>query len=112
MLENIKISFSAQDSWRDGIIPYIGSSDIASKQVVTKGTVYDLDGSALCLEVNGMRKTLSVDHVTNFYIYHSDNKTYTPSTGGEIRKSREGGNGSRVVVYSRYGEAYDVIVVD
>ncbi len=112
LLENIKISFSAQDSWRDGIIPYIGSSDIASKQVVTKGTVYDLDGSALCLEVNGMRKTLSVDHVTNFYIYHSDNKTYTPSTGGEIRKSREGGNGSRVVVYSRYGEAYDVIVVD
>lgn len=112
LLESAKISFSAQDPWRDAITPYIGSSDIASKQVVTKGTVYDLDGAAICLEVNGVKKTLCVEYMTNFYVYHAENKTYSPSSGGEIRKSREGGVGSHVVIYSRYGVAYDVIIVD
>lgn len=112
LIESAVKVYSADAEWSEGVTALVGSADVCSKQAVVKGTVYDCELPALCIDVNGVKKNVTIGSITNFYIYDEDTGEYVITDGGEIHGTVHSGTGSRVVVYARYSLAYDVIILN
>lgn len=113
-LETVKKVFSKDDEWEVGHTHYSNTptSLAYGKQTVIRGTVFDRDEAVIVVDLGDGKQTITTNYLTNYYFYDKEAEEYVPTAGSEIRTARDSGQGSRVVVYSRYGVAYDLIILD
>lgn len=113
-MEDVQKVYSAGTPWVTGELTNHTSTSLTyGKQSIIKGIAYDRDSEVLCLDLGGGDKQVfTTNYITNYYYYNASKGIYIPSAGYEIRTERETGAGSKVIVYSRYGVAYDIIILD